>query len=109
MNKLGTVRFSGRSGNQHKFTAYPLETVLDEAFSGVYVVTRRRQRKARKGFGHKGICTGRSDASRRCPGGGEPSLSAQGANCICVHAERSETARQTIEQDLAPHPPADNA
>ena len=109
MNKLGTIKFSGKSGERYAFTAYPLETVFDEAFSGVYVVTRRKEGKAKKGFVHKRLCTGQSDDLRQSLASVEPSFSSRGANCICVHAENDQAARRKIELDLAREPRADCA
>ena len=109
MNKLGTVKFSGISGSRYEFAAYPLETVFDKAFSGVYVVTRRKQGKSKSGFVHRRICTGQSDGLRQLPTSDEQSFSARGANCICLHAEKDKGARQIIEQDLLQKPPAGNA
>jgi hypothetical protein len=109
MNKLGTIKFSGKSGERYAFTAYSLETVFDEAFSGVYVVTRRKEGKSKKGFVHKRICTGQSDDLRQSLASVEPSFSSRGANCICVHAENDQAARQKIELDLAREPRADCA
>ena len=109
MNKLGTVKFSGKSGTRYAFTAYPLETVFDKAFSGVNVVTQRKQGKSTKGFVHKRIWTGQSDDLRQLPTGQERSFSARGANCICVHTEKDKGTRQKIEQDLVHQPPAGNA
>ena len=42
MNKSGTVKFSGKSGTRYAFTAYPLETVFAQGFSGVHVATQRK-------------------------------------------------------------------
>jgi hypothetical protein len=100
MNKLGAVTFGGKSGNRYKFDAYPLGTVFEKAFSGVYVVTRRKQGKSERGFVHKRICTGQSDDLRQPLTSDDKSFSARGANCICVHAEKDKDARQKIEQDL---------
>ncbi len=109
MNKLGTIKFSGKSGERYPFVAYSLETVFDKAFSGVYVATRRKEGKSKKGFVHKRICTGQSDDLRQSLASVEPSFSERGANCICVHAENDQAARQKIEQDLARGPIADCA
>jgi hypothetical protein len=100
MDKFGNVKFSGTSGNQYKFAAYPLETVFDEAFSGVYVVTRRRQRKSKSGFVHKRICTGQCEDLCQPLADSKQHFSGQGANCLCVHAEKDKDARRKIEQDL---------
>ena len=104
MNRLGTVKFSGKSGVRYAFVAYALETVFDEALSGVYVATRRKEGKSKKGFVHKRICTGQSGDLRQSLAGVEPSFSERGVNCICVHAENDQAARHEIEQDLARGP-----
>jgi len=106
MNKLGTVKFSGTSGARYAFAAYPLETVFGRGVGSVYVATRRKQGKSKKGFVHKRICTGQSDDLRQSLASDERSFSARGANCICVHAEKDQDARQKIEQDLAREPRA---
>lgn len=104
MNKLGTIKFSGKSGVRYAFTAYSLETLFDVAFSGVYVATRRKEGKAKKGFVHKRICMGQSGDLRQSLAGVDPSFSSRGANCICVHAEDDQAARQQIELDLTREP-----
>ena len=109
MKKFGTVKFSGNSGTRYAFAAYPLETVFGRRASGVYVVTRRKQGKSKKGFAHKRICMGQSDDLRQLLTGDERSFSAQCANCICVHTEKDKGARQKIEQDMVKKPPAGSA
>ena len=104
MNKLGTIKFSGKSGARYAFVAYSLETLFDEALGGVYVATRRKEGKSKKGFVHKRICTGQSDDLRQSMASIEPSFSERGANCICIHAENDQAARQKIEQDLFREP-----
>lgn len=106
MIKLGTVKFSGLSGNRYAFTAYPMETVFDAPLSGVYIVTRRSHGKAEGGFAHKRLRMGQSDKLRQLLTRAEQSLSAKGANCICVHAETDKDASLKIEQDLWSRPPA---
>jgi hypothetical protein len=110
MNKIGTVKFSGKSGNRYKFNAYSLDTVFKKGFSGVYVVTQRKQGESKSGFVHKRICTGQSDDLHQSLTSDEKPFSARGANCICVHAEKDKDIRQRIEQDLiAKSSPAGNA
>jgi len=104
MSKLGTVKFSGKFGNRYEFEAYPLETVFEKGFSGVYVVTQRKQGKSGSGFVHKRICTGQGDDLRQPLTSDDASFSEGGANCICLHAERDKDARQRIEQDLIRNP-----
>jgi len=109
MSRLGTVKFSGKSGSRYLFEAYPLETVFEKGCSGVYVVTRRRAAGSGTGFVHRRICTGQSDDLRRPVTGHGTSWSARGANCICVHVEEDKDIRQQVKQDLVrkPRPAAD--
>ena len=109
MNKLGNVKFSGKSGTRYPFIAYPLGTVFAEGFGGVYVATRRREGKSRSGFVHKRIRMGQSDDLRQPLASEEQAFSTQGANCICVHAEKDEGTRREIEQDLVREPRANSA
>lgn len=104
MSKLGTVKFSGKSGTRYAFTAYPLQTVFVQGLGGVYVVTRRRQGKTKSGFVHRRICSGQSDDLRQPLPGDEQGFCAKGANCICVHAEKDGPTRRAIELDLVKSP-----
>jgi hypothetical protein len=110
MSKLGTVSFSGTSGERYAFAAYPLETVFKKGFTGVYVLTQRKEDKSGIGFMHRRICMGQGDGLRHRPAGDDASFSESGANCICLHTERDKNARQRIEQDLIRKPrPSSNA
>ena len=104
MNKLATVKFSGKSGTRYAFTAYPLETVFAQGFSGVYVVTQRKPGKSKSGFVHRRMCTGQRDGLCQPLASGGQSFAARGANCICLHVEKDKGARQQIEQDLVREP-----
>jgi hypothetical protein len=106
MNKLANVRFNGKSGTRYAFTAYPLGTVFTEEFSGVYVVTRRKEGKSGSRFVHRKLFTGQSDDLRQPLASDDGSFSAQGANCICVLAEKDKDARGKIQQDLVREPRA---
>ena len=101
MDKLGTIKFSGKSGARYLFAVYPLDAVFDDALSGVYVVTQRRKVTTRKGFVHRRIHIGQSADLRELVAATEPSFSTPGANCICVHAEKNDDARLKIQADLA--------
>jgi hypothetical protein len=109
MEKLANVRFNGKSGTRYAFIAYPLGTVFTEGFSGVYVVTRRKEGKSKSRFVHRKLGTGQSDDLRQPLASDEGSFSQQGANCICVLAENDKDARQKIEQDLVRLPRAGTA
>jgi hypothetical protein len=109
MNKLGIVKFSGKSGHQYAFTAYPHQTDFEKGLGGVYVVTRRKPSKSRSGFVHRKICMGQSDDLCRSWSGDGRAGAERGANCICVHAEKDKEARLNVMEDLMqkPHPAAD--
>lgn len=104
MSKLGTVKFTGRSGSQYRFEAFPLESVLEKGLSGVYVVTERKQGKTKPGFVHKRISAGQSSDLCQSLSNGEKAFSARGGNCFCVHEQSDEIIRQSIEQDLMRKP-----
>ena len=108
-NRLGRVKFSGKSGAFYSFTAYPLETVFSHEFSGVYVVTQRKEGKSKSGFVHRRFATGQSDHLCSPLASDKQSFAAQGANCICLHVEANQAARLKIEQDLFREPHAAQA
>ncbi len=105
MITLGTVKFSGLSGEKYLFTAYPLETIFDTPLNGVFIVTRRGHGTSKTGFAHRRILTGQSDEFRQRLHSEKQALCAKGANCICVHAEPDKDASLRIEQDLLAKPP----
>ncbi len=98
MAKLGSIKFKGKSGTQYAFSVYPLETKIRQGFSGVYVITRRKEGSGGR-FVHKRIRTGEGDNLRAtvAPDG----AASADANCICVHKEADAAQRQMIEHDLA--------
>jgi hypothetical protein len=109
MSKLGIVKFSGKSGVRYAFKAFPLGTVFAKGFAGVYVITRRRKGKLTGRFAHRKIGTCQSDGLRQPLADGRESFVARGANCICLHAEKDQSARLHIEQDLLCKPSAGGA
>jgi len=100
MSKLGTVRFKGKSGSRYRFDVYPLEAVLDKGLGGVYVVTERKRSKTKPGFCHVRMSAGHSGDLAASLTNGEKAFSARGANCFCVHLQKDEAARLSVEQDL---------
>ncbi|MDD4891380.1 MAG: hypothetical protein PHU85_15775 [Phycisphaerae bacterium] len=100
MPKLGAINVAGKSGALYKFIAYSLDTTFKEHRPAVCVVTRRHQVPATGSFKHHPIAIDQTDDLRQflaCNPGPRPSC---GANCICVHAEKDETARMAICNDL---------
>jgi hypothetical protein len=107
MKKLGSVNFKGRSGNQYRFDAYPMEAVLEGGVSGVYVVSERKPGNSKSGFVHARLSTGQSEDLGASLTGGGKGFVENGANCFCVHAQSDEAIRQSIEKDLMrKRPPA---
>ena len=100
MGKLGIVRFTGKSGDQYKFNAYPLQAGFRKGLGAVYVVTQRRQVESSGAFKHRKICMGQTGDLRESLAGEGESLAARGGNCVCVHGEKDEAARMQIQQDL---------
>jgi hypothetical protein len=102
MARLGTVTFSGTSGNEYKFNTYSLGTVFKKGLSAVYVITRRCQPMSAGPFRHKRIGLGQTADLRKPMAEPEKSqATALRANCICVYGEKDEAARLRIQQDLA--------
>lgn len=101
MSKLGNVTFKGKSGVQYTFRAYPLQTRIRESYSGVYIITERRQGR-QGGFLHRRLGTGQGDNLRETIAKDPVSDSVRGGNCICVHQEKDAARRLNIQQDLAP-------
>ena len=83
----------------YKFGAYPLDTVFKKGMGGVFVVTRR-VRKNSGAVKHREIHLGQTGDLRKPLPDTAGSFTTAGANCICVHGEKSETTRQLIQQDL---------
>lgn len=100
--RIGTVIFSGKSGEKYRFEVWPVETRFQPT-PAVYFVTRREATAGTySGAGHEHIYLGHTpDISR--PLGTSAQLAwfnANGANCVCVHAAESEERRSAIKRDL---------
>jgi hypothetical protein len=100
MIKFGTVTFSGKSGTNYEFVAYPLKTEFN-AVSGVYFITKRTSNKSGD-ISHAGIYIGQTnDLSIRFDKHHKADcFTEHNANCICIHREADEEKRLAIEQDL---------
>jgi hypothetical protein len=110
MAKLGTVTFTGVSGNRYEFSAYPWRTSLKKDYGAVYFVTKRNQKS--DGIYHARIYVGQTDdLSTRFDGHHkQPCFDVHNANCICIYGELDEDSRLAIEQDLIDnyHPPCND-
>lgn len=100
MPSLGKTTFDGQSGNTYRFTVYPLCTRIRK-IAGLYVIANRSHDDT-TGHQHQALYVGHTeDLSQpferhhkarefeRC-----------GANCICLHADKSEDSRMEKERDL---------
>lgn len=100
--KYGNIVFSGKSGEDYRFEAWPLGTRF-RSVPGVYFVTRREVEDTNYHRAcHENIYIGQT-ASLAEPLGTPPLIerfSKHGANCICVCAIDSEERRKAIEKDL---------
>ncbi len=101
--RIGTVVFSGKSGEKYRFEVWPMETRF-KPMAAVYYVTKR-EAPAGTTFnraGHEHLFLGHTpDISG--PLGTTAQLAwfnANGANCVCVYAAETEERRSAIKRDL---------
>jgi len=111
MTQVGSVTFTGKSGEHYRFDVWPVETRF-KALAAVYFVTKRTYENATyRRASHESIYIGQT-ASLADPLGTGAQLTCftkHGANCICIHLHPSEERRQAVEQDLlALHNPTCN-
>jgi hypothetical protein len=104
MTRIGRVRFRGKSGARYAFTVHPLDTVFEEGFSGVYVVTERKPGNSKSGFVHRRIAIGQSVDLCHPLAEDVPSFTEQGANCICLYRQANPGARHNVQKDLFREP-----
>jgi hypothetical protein len=100
--RIGTVVFSGKSGEKYSFEAWPMETRF-KPMAAVYFVTKREAGNGTYNrAGHEHMFLGHTpDISG--PLGTDAQLAwfdKHGANCVCVYAAESEPRRVAIQQDL---------
>jgi hypothetical protein len=102
MAKLTEARLSikGISGKEYKFDIYSLDTQF-VPFGGVYIFTKRYEKKAGK-YSHKFIYCGKTnDLSTGFDDHPEAdSIKQYNANCICILTSLSEEKRTEIETDI---------
>ncbi|MBW2118927.1 MAG: GIY-YIG nuclease family protein [Deltaproteobacteria bacterium] len=101
MAKLGTVTFTGVSGTDYEFNAYPWGTSFKKDFGAVYFVTRRTQ-KSDGGYSHTRIYVGQTEDLwvRFDDHHKQGCFDTYGADCVCIYGEQNEDTRLAIEQDL---------
>jgi hypothetical protein len=101
MAKLGTVVFTGASGEKCEFNAYSWGTSFKKDYGAVYFVTKR-SKNSEGGYSHTRSYVGQTeDLSTRFDNHHKQEcFDRHGANCICVYSEQDEDARLEIEQDL---------
>ncbi|MFA7682413.1 MAG: hypothetical protein WCX61_05290 [Candidatus Peribacteraceae bacterium] len=99
--KIGTVTFTGKSGNTYEFGIYLIDTSFKKNYGAVYFITRR-YKKTDGGHSHKEIYVGQtSDLSERFDDHHKwDCFVKNGANCACIYGEGNELVRLRIEQDL---------
>lgn len=100
--RIGTLVFSGRSGEEYRFEVWPIETRF-KPMAAVYFVTKRDAPAGTYNRAdHEQIYLGHTtDISK--PLGSQAQLAwfnASGANCVCVYAVESEERRAAIKKDL---------
>ena len=100
--RIGTVVFSGKSGEKYRFETWPLETRFKPS-PAVYFVTRREITPGVfNRAGHEHMYLGHTpDLS--APLGTAAQLAwfeKNGANCVCIYPAESEARRAAIQQDL---------
>ena len=100
--RIGSVVFSGKSGEEYRFEVWPMETRF-KPVPAVYFVTKRGAPSGTfSRSDHEHLYLGHTpDISR--PLGTTAQLAwfnAAGANCVCVYAAQSEERRVAIKKDL---------
>jgi hypothetical protein len=100
--RIGTVVFSGKSGETYRFEVWPMETRF-KPMAAVYYVTRREAPAGTfSRSAHEHLFLGHTpDIS--APLGTSAQLAwfnAHGANCVCVYAAETEERRAAIKRDL---------
>ena len=100
--RIGSVVFSGRSGEDYRFEVWPMETRFKPA-AAVYFVTKRevqggtfnRAAHEHMYLGHTPDISGPLGSAAQIAW-----FNASGANCVCVYAAESERRRAAIKKDL---------
>jgi hypothetical protein len=100
--KLGATSLKGATGKRYEFAVYAWDTKLKPGHGGVYMVTRRHA-TSKGGHEHHIIyMDAADDLHAEIPEHPLRSqFEAEQANCLCVHASQSESARNQILEDLS--------
>jgi hypothetical protein len=100
--RIGSVVFSGKSGEDYRFEVWPMETRFKPAAAVYFVTKREAPASTFNRAGHEHIFLGHTpDISK--PLGTSTQLAwfnASGANCVCVYGAESEERRAAIKKDL---------
>lgn len=104
LRKSTNINFPGKSGQRYCFQAWPLDTKFKPMGGGIYIVTQREclDRTFPTKASHRCLAIGQTAnlAAAALTKAELSKLTAQGANCICVHAVTGEARRLEIEKDL---------
>jgi len=98
----GKVSFTGNSGRQHQFWAWPLDTRF-KPVAAVYFITKRAYRNRTYHMAsHDAIYIGHTEnlAETFAPTVSLARYLEHGANCVCVCLLDDAEQRVAIEQDL---------
>jgi hypothetical protein len=100
MAKLGTVTFTGQSGQEYVFTVYSRDTEF-KALGAVYFMTTR-QPDGKGGVSHTRIYVGETGDLSDRPLNHErkPCFDRNGANCVCLLLEEDYEKRCAVELDI---------
>jgi predicted GIY-YIG superfamily endonuclease len=100
MAELGTVVFTGKSGQKYTFTAYPISQTF-MAFGAVYFITNRYLNTDNT-YWFRHIYIGMTgDMSKRFDDHHKQACFTRNqANSICVYTAANEASRRAIETDL---------
>ncbi len=101
MTELGTVSFAGASGNKYNFKSYPLGQTFNH-IPAVVVVTHRSEASRGGNTQHRVVFVGQFEDVTKFEIGLRRQICFEdnGANCICVLAERDQNKRLAIGGDL---------
>lgn len=99
MGKIADATFEGKVGS-YRFAVYPADTTF-KAVGAVYVFSKRTVGSGGKGT-HGLLYIGETDSlADRIPNHEKwPCAKRNGATCVCVHLDESQSSRLEKEADL---------
>ena len=100
MPSLGKTSFDGESGETYRFTVYPLRTRIRK-IAGLYIIANRSHDDSSK-YLHEALFVGQTeDLSQSFEKHHKArEFERLGANCICLHADKSQESRIEKKRDL---------